>query len=145
MGGSPATTKGWSTQPLNKPAPLKTAPRSLKWGGFLFVHLILPNLALFAIVSPMKSDTHPTYFPQAKVTCVCGNSFAVGSTKETLNVEICSDCHPFFTGNDKVMDTAGRVEKFKARREKAVATPVKKTKVSKAAVEEAVETVAAEA
>lgn len=83
----------------------------------------------------MKSDTHPVYFPQAKVACVCGNSFTVGSTKETLNVEICSDCHPFFTGNDKVMDTAGRVEKFKARREKAVTTSAKKTKASKEVVE----------
>ncbi len=86
----------------------------------------------------MKSDTHPTYFPQAKVTCVCGNAFTVGSTKETLNVEICSDCHPFFTGNDKVMDTAGRVEKFRVRKEKAVAAPAKKAKTTKAAKEEKV-------
>jgi len=64
----------------------------------------------------MKTDVHPIYFPQAKVTCACGRSFAVGSTKEKIEVEICSNCHPFYTGNDKVMDTAGRVEKFKARR-----------------------------
>jgi large subunit ribosomal protein L31 len=64
----------------------------------------------------MKTDTHPTYFPQAKVTCACGKSFTVGSTKEKLQVEICSNCHPFYTGNDKILDTAGRVEKFKARR-----------------------------
>lgn len=64
----------------------------------------------------MKTETHPTYFPEAKVTCACGNSFAVGSTKEKIEVEICSNCHPFYTGNDKLMDTAGRVEKFKARR-----------------------------
>ncbi|MDP4020911.1 MAG: 50S ribosomal protein L31 [Candidatus Adlerbacteria bacterium] len=64
----------------------------------------------------MKTDTHPTYFPQAKVTCACGNSFSVGSTLEKIEVEICSNCHPFYTGNDKIMDTAGRVEKFKARR-----------------------------
>ncbi|MDZ4226422.1 MAG: 50S ribosomal protein L31 [Patescibacteria group bacterium] len=72
----------------------------------------------------MKTDTHPTYFPQAKVTCACGNSFSVGSTLEKIEVEICSNCHPFYTGNDKVMDTAGRVEKFKARR--AAATKKKK-------------------
>lgn len=66
--------------------------------------------------SIMKTDTHPTYFPEAKVTCACGNSFSVGSTKEKIEVEICSNCHPFYTGNDKLMDTAGRVEKFKARR-----------------------------
>ncbi|HVV39032.1 MAG TPA: 50S ribosomal protein L31 [Candidatus Paceibacterota bacterium] len=64
----------------------------------------------------MKTDTHPTYFPEAKVTCACGNSFTVGSTHEKIEVEICSNCHPFYTGNDKIMDTAGRVEKFKARR-----------------------------
>ena len=64
----------------------------------------------------MKTDTHPTYFPEAQVTCACGNTFTVGSTKEKIQVEICSNCHPFYTGNDKIMDTAGRVEKFKARR-----------------------------
>jgi large subunit ribosomal protein L31 len=67
-------------------------------------------------VSGVKTDTHPTYFPQAKVVCACGRSFTVGSTKEKLEVEICSACHPFYTGNEKIMDTAGRVEKFKARR-----------------------------
>ncbi|MBX4192135.1 50S ribosomal protein L31 [Candidatus Parcubacteria bacterium] len=71
----------------------------------------------------MKTDTHPTYFPQAKVTCACGHSFAVGSTKEKLEVEICSFCHPFYTGNEKVLDTAGRLEKFNARR--AAAKPKK--------------------
>ncbi len=64
----------------------------------------------------MKAETHPTYFAEAKVTCVCGNSFTVGSTKESLKVEICSACHPFYTGNEKILDTAGRVEKFKQRR-----------------------------
>ncbi|MDE1924604.1 MAG: 50S ribosomal protein L31 [Patescibacteria group bacterium] len=64
----------------------------------------------------MKTDMHPTYFPEAKVTCACGRVFTVGSTKEKLEVEICSNCHPFYTGNDKILDTAGRVEKFKARR-----------------------------
>lgn len=73
----------------------------------------------------MKAEIHPTYFPQAKVTCACGNSFAVGSTMEKIQVEICSNCHPFYTGNDKIMDTAGRVEKFKARR--AAARPTKKS------------------
>jgi large subunit ribosomal protein L31 len=64
----------------------------------------------------MKTDVHPTYFPEAKVTCACGRGFTVGSTREKIDVEICSNCHPFYTGNDKLMDTAGRVEKFKARR-----------------------------
>lgn len=76
----------------------------------------------------MKKDIHPTYYPAATVTCACGNKFTVGSTKEKIEVEICGACHPFFTGQEKVMDTAGRVEKFKARQSKA--TPTKK-KVAK--------------
>jgi large subunit ribosomal protein L31 len=67
----------------------------------------------------VKTDTHPTYFPEAKVVCACGRTFTVGSTKEKISIEICSACHPFYTGNDKILDTAGRVEKFKARRAKA--------------------------
>jgi large subunit ribosomal protein L31 len=69
----------------------------------------------------MKSDTHPVYFESATVTCACGNSFSVGSTRENLSVEICSACHPFYTGNEKTLDAAGRVEKFKARRAAATA------------------------
>jgi len=80
----------------------------------------------------MKKDVHPTYFPEAKVTCACGNSFTIGSTKETIEVEICSACHPFFTGTEKVLDTAGRVEKFKSRQEKAVAPKKPKAKAVKA-------------
>ncbi len=64
----------------------------------------------------MKAKTHPKYFADATVTCACGRTFTVGSTKEKLEVEICSGCHPFYTGNEKLMDAAGRVEKFKARR-----------------------------
>jgi large subunit ribosomal protein L31 len=64
----------------------------------------------------MKAETHPVYFADAKVTCACGRSFTVGSTTEKIEVEICSECHPFYTGNEKLLDTAGRVEKFKARR-----------------------------
>lgn len=63
----------------------------------------------------MKTDTHPKYFSDSKLVCACGNTFTLGSTMDKIEVEICSDCHPFFTGNDKVLDTAGRVEKFKAR------------------------------
>jgi len=62
----------------------------------------------------MKKDIHPTY-QEAEVTCACGNKFKVGSTLPKIEVEICSACHPFFTGEEKVLDTAGRVEKFKAR------------------------------
>lgn len=85
------------------------------------------------IVTIMKSNIHPQYFPKAKVICACGAKFEVGSTKPELQVEICSHCHPFFTGKENLIDTAGRVEKFKARREKAAAKPkaVKKLRVKK--------------
>ena len=63
----------------------------------------------------MKKDTHPEYFANAKAECACGAKFKVGSTMEEIKVEICSACHPFYTGNEKLIDTAGRVEKFKAR------------------------------
>mgnify|MGYP003419880819 len=61
----------------------------------------------------MKKDIHPTYTINSQAACACGQKFSVGSTKETLSVEICSQCHPFYTGNDKVLDNAGRVERFK--------------------------------
>lgn len=81
----------------------------------------------------MKADIHPTYFPKAKVTCACGVSFVVGSTQEQVKVEICSKCHPFYTGAKTLIDTAGRVEKFKSRKAKAEAAPKKekKTRVKK--------------
>lgn len=63
----------------------------------------------------MKKDTHPTYFPQASISCACGHVYKVGSTKERIEVEICSHCHPFYTGGSKLVDTAGRVEKFRQR------------------------------
>lgn len=65
----------------------------------------------------MKKDIHPKFFSNAETTCACGAKYNIGSTKEKIAVEICAVCHPFYTGNDKVIDTAGRVEKFKARRE----------------------------
>lgn len=63
----------------------------------------------------MKAGIHPTYFPEVTAECSCGAKFVVGSTKEKIHVEICSQCHPFYTGNEKLIDTAGRVEKYKAR------------------------------
>ncbi|MBW1933023.1 MAG: 50S ribosomal protein L31, partial [Deltaproteobacteria bacterium] len=62
----------------------------------------------------MKDKIHPTYY-NAKVKCACGNEFEIGSTQKEIKVEICSKCHPFFTGKQKLMDTAGRVEKFYRR------------------------------
>jgi len=75
----------------------------------------------------MKKDIHPEYFKKAKAKCACGATFDVGSTKKELSVEICSKCHPFFTGREQLIDTAGRVEKFRARQTKA--QPKKEKKV----------------
>jgi large subunit ribosomal protein L31 len=66
----------------------------------------------------MKKDIHPKYYPKAKVKCSCGNEFTIGSTKEHLVVEICSRCHPFYTGQEKVIDAMGQIQKFKKRLEK---------------------------
>ena len=66
----------------------------------------------------MKDKIHPKYYNDAQVVCACGNSFTTGSTKKLLKVEVCSKCHPFFTGERKVMDVAGRVERFKRRYQK---------------------------
>jgi large subunit ribosomal protein L31 len=74
----------------------------------------------------MKKNIHPTYYDKAKAVCACGNSFTLGATKEKIEVEVCSNCHPFFTGKEKLVDTAGRVEKFKARAAAAKSTPDKK-------------------
>jgi large subunit ribosomal protein L31 len=63
----------------------------------------------------MKEKIHPKYYPDAQVTCSCGNVFTTGSTRKTLHVELCSKCHPFFTGERRMMDTAGRVERFNQR------------------------------
>jgi large subunit ribosomal protein L31 len=74
----------------------------------------------------MKKDIHPTYTEQAKTTCACGASYDFGSTKAEIQVEICAACHPFYTGQDKVLDTAGRVEKFRARQAKSHTTTAPK-------------------
>lgn len=63
----------------------------------------------------MKAEIHPNYYSNAQVICVCGNTFTTGSTKEKLNIDICSACHPFYTGKQKLVDTEGRVEKFKKK------------------------------
>jgi large subunit ribosomal protein L31 len=79
----------------------------------------------------MAKDIHPEYFPKAKVQCACGNHFTVGATKPELKVEICSKCHPFYTGEEKLLDVAGRLEKFKTRRSKAARPKAKKPRVKK--------------
>lgn len=67
----------------------------------------------------MKDNLHPQYFADAKVVCACGNTFTTGSTKQELHVEICSNCHPFYTGKQNLIDAAGTIDKFKKRASKA--------------------------
>ena len=67
----------------------------------------------------MKPNIHPQYFDDCKVTCVCGNAFTTGATVPEIRVEVCSNCHPFFTGEMKFVDTLGKVEKFEQSRKKA--------------------------
>jgi large subunit ribosomal protein L31 len=76
----------------------------------------------------MKTETHPKYFPNATVTCNgCDRTYTVGSTKEQVTVELCSNCHPFYTGKQKLVDTAGRVERYQARAAAAKAKAKTKT------------------
>ena len=80
----------------------------------------------------MREGIHPDYY-QAKVTCNCGNEFVTGSTNKEIHTEICSKCHPFYTGKKKMIDSTGRVDRFKKMTEKSKAkkTAVKKSKVEK--------------
>lgn len=79
----------------------------------------------------MKEKIHPKYYPNTKVNCACGENFEIGSTKEMIETEVCFKCHPFYTGKEKVIDTAGRVEKFKKRLAKKVEAKPKVKKVVK--------------
>ncbi len=77
----------------------------------------------------MKPGIHPQYYPDAKVICACGNTFSVGSTKPVIHVELCSQCHPFYTGVQKFVDTVGKIEKFQAKQKNAAA--IKAVRVQK--------------
>ncbi|MGK2849204.1 MAG: 50S ribosomal protein L31 [Minisyncoccota bacterium] len=79
----------------------------------------------------MKPGIHPTYFNTATITCSCGAVLSTGSTVETMHTEICSQCHPFYTGKKKIIDTTGRVDRFKKLTEKASAKQVARLKVSR--------------
>ena len=79
----------------------------------------------------MKEEIHPEYYKNAKVRCACGNSFEVGSTREFLEIEICSQCHPFYTGKEKIIDVMGRVEKFRQRLTKKEDSKTKKARKEK--------------
>lgn len=75
----------------------------------------------------MKQELHPKYNTKAKVTCACGNTFEVGSTMDDIQIELCSMCHPFYTGKQKLVDTARRVEKFQERASKQAAAAATRT------------------
>lgn len=88
----------------------------------------------------MKSGIHPTYHSKVKVTCACGAAFEVGSTCESYHVDVCSQCHPFYTGKQKLVDTEGRVDKFRARMEAAKKMQaVEEARMSKKTKKESVE------
>lgn len=80
----------------------------------------------------MKAEIHPVYFADAKVVCACGNVFTVGSTMKEIHVELCSKCHPFYTGKQKLVDTARRVEKFTEKISAKAATADRGGKKAKA-------------
>jgi len=85
----------------------------------------------------MKDNIHPKYYPNARIICACGNTFTTGSTRPELRVELCSKCHPFFTGQQKFVDTKGKIEKFKEKRAKAAEIKLKlKAKKAKEKVRE---------
>ena len=87
----------------------------------------------------MKEKIHPTWFPEAHVHCACGHTFTTGSTIKDISIEVCSACHPLFTGQQKFLDTAGRVEKFNQRVAQAQVkqAEIKTRKAKKAADETA--------
>ncbi len=76
----------------------------------------------------MKANIHPQYFEEAQVICACGNRFTVGSTKEIIHVELCNKCHPFYTGEQKFVDTASRIQKFQTKQKIAQEYIAKKVK-----------------
>ncbi len=77
----------------------------------------------------MKAQVHPHFFENAQTVCVCGNKFTVSSTSETLHVELCHKCHPFYTGEQRFVDSASRIQKFEAKQQ--IATKYKVTKKQK--------------
>lgn len=81
------------------------------------LELSLPNQRKNDIIEPrpMKAALHPKYYNDAKVTCACGNTFVTGATVPEISVEVCYSCHPFYTGTMKLLDSAGRVDAFKAK------------------------------
>jgi len=86
----------------------------------------------------VKKGIHPKYYPEAKVICACGNTWTTGSTQEVIRTEMCSACHPFFTGEQRIVDTAGQVDRFQRRQERAgqIAEEVARRRLEKEKKEE---------
>jgi large subunit ribosomal protein L31 len=80
----------------------------------------------------MKTGTHPQWYDDCQVTCSCGNTFTTGSTKPQIKVEVCSACHPFYTGQQKFVDSLGRVERFQAKLKATPTTPIVSKKKKRA-------------
>ena len=76
----------------------------------------------------MKASIHPKYYLDAQVTCACGNKFTVGSTQEFIRIELCNKCHPFYTGEQRFVDTASRIQKFQDKQSLAKTYKTKKVK-----------------
>lgn len=87
----------------------------------------------------MKKDIHPTYYPDAVVVCACGNTFTVGSTVKMIRTDVCSACHPFFTGEQRIVDTAGQVDRFMKRLQAAEAHASRRKKKKRKVLLEIVE------
>jgi large subunit ribosomal protein L31 len=85
----------------------------------------------------MKEDIHPEYYPEAKVICACGNSWTVGSTQPEIRTDVCSECHPFFTGEQRLVDSGGQVERFlkKLERRKKKIAEVERRRAEKTSPE----------
>ena len=98
----------------------------------------------------MRKGIHPTWYPEARVICACGNTWTVGASLPELRTDVCSNCHPFFTGEQRIVDTEGQVDRFIKRLEKRQETVVdttkkKKTRKEKQAIVELVDEDAAKA
>ncbi len=87
----------------------------------------------------MKKGIHPTYYPDAVVVCACGNTFTVGSTVKMIRTDVCSACHPFFTGEQRIVDTAGQVQRFMQRLQAAEAHAKRRKKKKRKVLLEIVE------
>ena len=79
----------------------------------------------------MKTNVHPQYFENAQVICACGNRFTVGSTKEIIHIELCNKCHPFYTGEQRFIDSGSKIQKFQAKQEAAKEYVAKKKETKK--------------